>query len=164
MTQTNASAARVQQALQELGLETHIKDLPQSTRTAVKAADAVGCQVSQIVKSLVFKTRSSGRAVLILTSGANRVDEQSVAAVIGEALTMADPDFVRQRTGFAIGGVAPVGLIDPIPTFIDQDLLKEDQIWAAAGTPYSVFRLTPQELVQATGGKIISVQPSTSNG
>lgn len=157
MTQTSNSLGRVQQALQKIGIESEIKELPQSTRTAEEAAQAVGCHVQQIVKSLIFRTSDSNQPVLILTSGANRVNEGAVAEKVGENLAMADPEFVREQTGFAIGGVAPVGLTQPIQTYIDQDLVHCDEIWAAAGTPRAVFRLTPEELVRATGGEIISV-------
>ena len=151
------SAQKVQQALQSQGFSLHVVELPGSTRTAVEAAQAVGCQVGQIVKSLIFKGKRSGKPILVVASGANRVNEKSLEAFIGEPLGKADAEFVRQRTGFVIGGVPPVGHTERLETFIDQDLLQFDQIWAAAGTPHAVFRLTPGDLVKMTGGRVISI-------
>jgi prolyl-tRNA editing enzyme YbaK/EbsC (Cys-tRNA(Pro) deacylase) len=153
----SASAAKVQSALKALGLQLQVVELPASTRTAVEAAQAVGCEVGQIVKSLVFKGKRSARPVLITASGANRVDEKKIEARIGEPLGKADADFVRQRTGFVIGGVPPLGHSEPLLTFIDQDLLQYNEIWAAAGTPNAVFRLTPADLQRMTGGEVIAI-------
>lgn len=158
MDQTSPSVQRVRQALREAGITTQVKELPDSTRTAVDAAKAVGCEVRHIAKSLIFKTRQSKQPILIITSGANRVNEEVVGTLVGEEIEVADADFVREETGFAIGGVAPVGLIQKIPTYIDQDLLEGDEIWAAAGTPRAVFQLTPDELLEATHGEVISVK------
>jgi prolyl-tRNA editing enzyme YbaK/EbsC (Cys-tRNA(Pro) deacylase) len=113
--------------------------------------------VDQIAKSLVFRLRDSRRPLLVVTSGANRVDEAKVAAVVGEPLERADADFVRAETGFAIGGVAPVGHAKPVVTLIDEHLLRFEEIWAAAGHPNTVFRLTPDDLVTMTGGRVIVV-------
>lgn len=151
------SAQKVQQALRSLGFELQVQELPDSTRTAVEAAQAVGCQVGQIVKSLIFKAKRSERPVLVVASGANRVNERQIEELIEEPLGRADADFVRQRTGFAIGGVPPVGHIEPLLTFIDQDLLQYSEIWAAAGTPNAVFRLSPAELVRMTGGQVVKI-------
>jgi len=151
------SAQRVQDALQTLGLSLQVVELPNSTRTAVEAAQAIGCQVEQIVKSLIFKSKKSGRPVLVVASGANRVNEKKLAGLIGEPLGKADADFVRQRTGFAIGGVAPVGLTEEIETYVDEDLLQYEEIWAAAGTPHAVFSLTPNDLVKITGGRVVNI-------
>lgn len=153
----SSSAQRVQEYLIARGLELRVIELPDSTRTAPEAAQAVGCQVGQIVKSLIFRTKRSGRAVLVLASGANRVNEARIEALTGEPLGKADADFVRQQTGFAIGGVPPVAHTNPILTFIDQDLLQYAEIWAAAGTPHAVFRLSPQELVSLTGGQVVEI-------
>lgn len=153
----SASARRVQEALKGLGFTMQVVELPDSTRTAVEAAQAVGCQLGQIVKSLVFKSRRSERPILVIASGANRVNERAIEAMIGEPLGKADADFVRQRTGFAIGGVPPVGHSEPLTTFIDQDLLDFDEVWAAAGTPNAVFRLTPHDLVRMTGGQVVKI-------
>ena len=110
------------------------------------------------VKSLIFRAERSDRAVLVLASGSNRVDEAAVAALLGEPIARADPEFVRTRTGFAIGGVSPVGHLEPLPTFIDEDLLQYDTLWAAAGTPNAVFKLTPDDLVRLTGGRVARVK------
>ncbi len=151
------SAQKVQQALQVMGFALQVVELPDSTRTAAEAAQAVGCQVGQIVKSLVFKAKRSQRPVLVVASGANRVNEKAIEALIGEPLGRADADFVRQRTGFAIGGVPPVGHSERLETFIDEDLLQQPEIWAAAGTPNAVFRLTPDDLVRMTGGRVVKI-------
>ncbi len=153
----SASARRVQDALRELGFSLEVVELPDSTRTAVEAALAIGCRVGQIVKSLVFKTKRSHQPILVIASGENRVNEKTIKALIGEPLGKADADFVRQHTGFAIGGVPPVGHTQKLQTFIDQDLLQYEQIWAAAGTPHAVFRLKPDSLVQMTGGRVVKI-------
>lgn len=154
----SASAQRVQAALMAHGLGLTVVELPQSTRTAAEAAAAVGCTVGQIAKSLIFRGRDSGRPVLVIASGSNRVDEKAVAALLGEALAKADADFVRARTGFVIGGVPPVGHLEPPVTFIDEDLLTYDTIWAAAGTPNAVFQLAPSDLAALTGGRVAAVK------
>jgi prolyl-tRNA editing enzyme YbaK/EbsC (Cys-tRNA(Pro) deacylase) len=156
----SASAKKVQDALSALGLSLQVVELPGSTRTAVEAAQAVGCQVGQIVKSLVFKAKRSERPILVVASGQNRVDEKKIEALIGEPLGKADADFVRQHTGFVIGGVPPVGHLERLETFVDQDLLQFAEIWAAAGTPHAVFRLTPEDLVKMTGGTIANIKPA----
>jgi prolyl-tRNA editing enzyme YbaK/EbsC (Cys-tRNA(Pro) deacylase) len=153
----SSSAQRVQEYLVARGLETRVVELPDSTRTAPEAAQAVGCLVGQIVKSLIFRAKRSGKAVLVLASGANRVNEARLEALIDEPLGKADADFVRQQTGFAIGGVPPVAHTHPMFTFIDQDLLQYAEIWAAAGTPHAVFRLSPQELVSLTAGQVAEI-------
>ena len=119
---------------------------------------AIGCTVGQIAKTLVFRARQSDRAVIVIASGANRVDEKAVAARLGERIGRADADFVRERTGYAIGGVPPVGHPAPLPTFIDRDLLAYDVIWAAAGTPNAVFSLRPADLVALTSGKVADIR------
>ena len=128
------------------------------TRTAADAAAAIGCTVAEIAKSLLFRARESGRPVLVVASGVNRVDEKKIAAVIGEKIARADADFVRENTGFAIGGVPPVGHAVAPLTLIDEDLLKLETIWAAAGTPNAVFKLTAGELVELTGGRVAEVR------
>jgi prolyl-tRNA editing enzyme YbaK/EbsC (Cys-tRNA(Pro) deacylase) len=151
------SAQRVQTALDKLGLRLEVIELPASTRTAADAAKAIGCEVGQIVKSLVFKALRSNKPVLVAASGANRVNEKQIAAQIGEPLGKADADFVRANTGFGIGGVPPAGHSSKLQTFIDADLMAYPEIWAAAGTPNAVFRLTPSELVRMTGGTVVVV-------
>jgi len=156
----SASARRVQDALHGFGLDCRVKELTESTRTAVDAANAVGCDVGQIVKSLVFRGKASGRAVFVVASGANMVDEKALAAIVGEKIGRADPDFVRQQTGFAIGGVSPVGHPAPLQTYVDEDLLCYEELWAAAGTPNALFSLTPQELCHITAGEIAAIKKS----
>lgn len=152
------SAQKVQEVLSQSGVQLQVVELPASTRTSAEAAQAVGCQVGQIAKSLVFKTSDTQKPILVIASGANRVDETKVGARLGEAIGKADADFVRSRTGFVIGGVAPVGHTEALKTFIDEDLLTYEQIWAAAGTPNAVFPLTPTDLIQITQGEVIKVK------
>ncbi len=154
----SASARKVQEALDALGLNLEVKELPHSTRTATEAAQAVGCDVGQIVKSLVFKTKRSGRPILVLVSGKNRVDERKIEALLQEPLGKADADFVREQTGFAIGGVPPLGHIKKLTTYIDRDLLIYEEVWAAAGTPHAVFCLSPAELMRISQGVVIDVK------
>ncbi|HRJ42747.1 MAG: YbaK/EbsC family protein [Caldilineaceae bacterium] len=159
MTQElSSSAQRVQEALAGFGMDLQVMELTQSTRTSAEAALAVGCDVGQIAKSLIFRARQSGQAVLVIASGRNRVDEKRVAVLLGEAIGKADADFVRAATGFVIGGVPPVGHSQPLQTLIDGDLLAYDEIWAAAGTPNALFRLAPAELVTITGGTVGEVK------
>lgn len=151
------SAQRVQDALNAQGFTNQVIELPASTRTAAEAAAAAGCTVGQIAKSLVFAGKSSGQALLVIASGANRVDEKRLAALVGEMITRPDADFVRAQTGFVIGGVPPLGHTYPLRTFIDEDLLGYDTIWAAAGHPNAIFRLTPAELVAMTNGVVAAL-------
>jgi prolyl-tRNA editing enzyme YbaK/EbsC (Cys-tRNA(Pro) deacylase) len=150
-----SSIDRVRQALQAAGMTPRVMEMPQTTRTAADAAKAIGCEVAQIAKSLVF--RIGNEPLLVITSGTNRVNETAVASAIGAAITKADAEFVRQITGFAIGGVPPVGHSAPIRTLIDEDLLRFERIWAAAGTPNAVFELSPAELPRITGGSVVRI-------
>lgn len=151
------SAQRVQDALRGRGFAYEVIEFAQTTRTAGEAAAAVGCTVAQIAKSLVFKGRGSGRPLLVIASGANRVNEKAMRDLIGEPIERPDADFVRQQTGFVIGGVPPIGHAAPLAVYIDEDLLQYDVIWAAAGTPNAVFRLAPADLLRMTGGQAIKV-------
>jgi prolyl-tRNA editing enzyme YbaK/EbsC (Cys-tRNA(Pro) deacylase) len=153
----SSSALKVQQALDAIGMHLEVLELPASTRTSLEAAQAVGCQVGQIAKSIIFQALTSHRPVLVITSGPNRVNQQVIAQLIGEDIGKADADFVRQRTGYVIGGVPPVGHTERLETFIDQDLLQYPEIWAAAGTPHAVFRLSPDQLLRMTCGLVIKV-------
>ncbi len=157
MAERTKSTDRVRNAAAAAGLAIDIREMPQSTRTAAEAAAACGTSVAQIVKSLVFKKAESGEPVLILVSGQNRVDEKAVKAVIGEALKRIDADQVRALTGFAIGGVAPLGSLAPIQTFMDADLLAFETVWAAAGAPHAVFEVEPNALAAATGATVLRV-------
>jgi prolyl-tRNA editing enzyme YbaK/EbsC (Cys-tRNA(Pro) deacylase) len=152
------SVARVRAALAGFGLVTEIREFDASTRTSAEAAAAIGCDVAQIAKSLVFRARSANQPVLVIASGINRVDEKKLEAALGDKIGRADPDFVRAATGFAIGGVAPVGHSGPVRVFIDADLRQYAEIWAAAGAPNAVFRLTPAELERITDGTVIPVK------
>jgi len=151
------SARRVQEALDRSGLVFRVIEMPASTRTAKEAAAAIGCSVAQIAKSILFRGAQSGDPILVVTSGVNRVNEQAVAALSGELLEKASADFVRQSTGYVIGGVPPLGFESPIRTWIDQDLLQFQEVWAAAGTPFAVFSLDPRRLPEITGGVIARV-------
>jgi len=150
------SAQKVQDALAAAGFANRVVELPDSTRTAAEAAAAVGCEVGQIVKSLVFRA-ASGRAVLVVASGAHRVDERRVAAELGEAIGRADAELVRAETGFAIGGVPPIGHAKALATLVDEALLAHAEIWAAAGHPNGVFRASPDELLRLTGAPVADV-------
>jgi 2-haloalkanoic acid dehalogenase type II len=156
----HAAARRVDEVLSSRGLVGRVHELPDSTRTALDAARAVRCEVGQIVKSLVFRSRGSGEPLLVLVSGANRVDEAWMARYTGSPLTRAGPEDVRSLTGFAIGGVPPVGHTSTLPTYIDLDLLEQPVLWAAAGHPNAVFRLTPTELLELTRGHAVAITPA----
>jgi prolyl-tRNA editing enzyme YbaK/EbsC (Cys-tRNA(Pro) deacylase) len=152
------SVIKVQVALRALGFNGKIVEYQDSTRTSAEAAERVGCQIGQIVKSLIFRGQSSGKPILVLTSGANRVDENLISRYTGESIGRADADFVRAATGYAIGGVPPVGHPQPLETYFDEDLLQYGKIWAAAGTPNAVFELTPADLEKMTGGKVVKLK------
>ncbi|WPC39269.1 YbaK/EbsC family protein [Clostridium sp. JS66] len=152
------SAQKVQNVLNEFGFELNVVELSDSTRTAQEAANTIGCTVSQIAKSLIFKGKASQKPILIIASGTNRVNEKVIKEHIGEKLQKADADFVLEHTGFAIGGIPPIGHKDSIITLIDEDLMQYDEIWSAAGTPNAVFKLTPKILVEITKGDIISIK------
>ena len=158
MAKPSSSVQRVREAIAALGLESEVQELSQSTRTAQEAAATVGCAVGQIVKSLVFRGETSGRPLLALVSGQNRASEPLLARHWGEAAGRADADFVRTHTGFAIGGVPPVGHPERLDVLVDRDLLAFEVVWAAAGSPFAVFRLTPAELVRVTGGRVVDLK------
>jgi prolyl-tRNA editing enzyme YbaK/EbsC (Cys-tRNA(Pro) deacylase) len=148
---------RVREAVAAAGLATHVREMPDSTRTAPEAAAAVGCDVAQIVKSLVFRGATSGRPLLALVSGRNRASEAKLETLFGEPLGRADADFVRERTGFAVGGVPPLGHAEALATVVDQDLLAFPVVWAAAGSPRAVFDIAPADLVRVTRGRVADV-------
>lgn len=154
----SSSAQKVQDALKNLNYDYAVIEFSESTRTALEAAERVGCAVGQIVKSLIFQGKKSGKAILILTSGANQVDVKRIKAYADEKIGRADPAFVRERSGYAIGGIPPLGHLNPIETYIDEDLLQHEKIWAAAGTPNAVFELDADQLEKMTGGKVIAVK------
>jgi prolyl-tRNA editing enzyme YbaK/EbsC (Cys-tRNA(Pro) deacylase) len=152
------SAQKVQNALRDLGFSNQVVEHQMTTRTSAEAAQAIGCEVGQIAKSLVFQGKQTHRPLLVIASGSNRVNEKKIAPFISEPLGKADADYVRTHTGFVIGGVPPIGHLEKIEIFIDQDLLQYDEIWAAAGNPNSVFKLTPAELVEMTRGRVVSIK------
>ncbi len=156
MSKKKSSVERVKAALEKLDISVDFQELPQSTRTAVEAANAVQSDVGQIVKSLVF-INANDQPLLILTSGSNQVNEKLVSKSLGYKIHFANADIVRQQTGFAIGGVSPIGLRNKIPIYIDKDLLQYPLLWAAAGSSHAVFSISPQDLVDTTHGKVISV-------
>jgi prolyl-tRNA editing enzyme YbaK/EbsC (Cys-tRNA(Pro) deacylase) len=155
--QRKASAQRVQDALTAQGYHNVVVELPDSTRTAAEAAAAIGCTVAQIAKSLVFVGRATGGGILVIASGVNRVNEKALQTLVGEKVGKADADTVRTLTGYVIGGVPPLAHVQPLTTYIDQDLLQYCKIWAAAGHPNAVFALTPAELVAMTSGAVVAV-------
>ena len=154
MTQLSPSAQKVQDALNALGFELTVIENTTSARTAQEAADRVGVTLGQIVKSLIFKGKASGKPILVLTSGSNQVDEKRIKAYAGEKIGRADADFVREVTGYAIGGVPPIAHTQQMETYLDEDLLQYDVIWAAAGTPNAIFELTPDDLQKMTNGRV----------
>ena len=158
MTDLPPAAHRVLTAAVEHGLDVEIRVMPASTRTAPEAAAAVGTTVGQIVKSLIFKGKTSGKPYLFLVSGTNRVNEHMVEKVLGEPIVRPDADFVRDATGFAIGGIPPLGHATPLATYCDEDLLQYETVWAAAGTPDAVFSVDPATLREAIGAHIIAVK------
>ena len=160
---THPTALRTQQLLHQAGIHSNVVEFEQPTRTSAEAAAAIGCRVAEIAKSVVFRSSVSAHAIIIVTSGDNRVSEDKVAKLIGEKLARANADFVRQSTGFAIGGVAPLGYTGPVTLLLDADLQRLTTIRAAAGTPFSVFPLTPQQLSKLTGAPWSDVKLNQSS-
>jgi prolyl-tRNA editing enzyme YbaK/EbsC (Cys-tRNA(Pro) deacylase) len=158
MSNLSPSAQKIQDLLNSLGYNYTVIEHIESTRTAQEAADRAGCELGQIVKSLIFRGKESGKPILVLTSGANRVDEKRISGYAGESIGRADADFVRTVTGFAIGGVPPVGHPQKMETYLDEDFLQFQSIWAAAGTPNAIFELKTDDLQKMTGGRIIQVK------
>ena len=149
---------KVKRAIQKSGYSFEVLELPGSTRTAKEAAATIGCTISEIAKSIIFKGIQSGKPVLVIASGSNRVDTAKVSSLINEEISKADAEYIRSETGFAIGGVPPVGHNYQLLTIIDEDLMNYETIWAAAGTPFSVFSLQPKDLPELTGGKVTTVK------
>ena len=158
MNTLNPTVAFIQNYLREQGLDIQVVEFKESTKTAQEAADVLGCRVDQIAKSIIFRGAETGRGILAVTSGKNRVCEQKVAALAGEALGKANAAFVREVTGFAIGGVPPMAHAQELKVFIDKDLMAQDTVWGAAGTPNSMFPMTPDILLRLTGGKVADVK------
>lgn len=151
------SVERVRAALAAFGLAAGIRHFDQTTRSAAEAAAAIGCAVAEIAKSLVFRIGGGERAVLVIASGANRVDERKIAAALGASISRADAAFVRAATGFAIGGVAPIGHTTRPVILIDADLFRHETVWAAAGSPFDVFPISPDKLREITAGLVLEV-------
>jgi prolyl-tRNA editing enzyme YbaK/EbsC (Cys-tRNA(Pro) deacylase) len=156
LTSLPEGVQRVARALQDKGHPHTPVMLDDAARTAQQAADALGIQVGQIAKSIIFRRKSDDAAVLVITSGDRRVDEKKVDAIVGKT-GRADADFVKARTGFSIGGVSPIAHAQPPVTLIDRDLFRFDEIWAAAGHPHGVFKLRPQDLEALTGAPVADV-------
>ena len=143
---------RFARVLASAGITGPVQHLPDSTRTAAEAATAIGCEVSEIAKSIVFRNPQTDTAIIVVASGSNRVDTAKLGALIGCRPARAAADFVRRQTGFAIGGVPPFGYPEPLPTFIDEDLFSFERVWAAAGGPFAVYATTADELLTAGDG------------
>ncbi|NMG02571.1 YbaK/EbsC family protein [Azoarcus taiwanensis] len=152
------SVGRVVQTLQRLGMPADVVEFDESTRSSAEAAAAIGCEVAQIAKSIVFRGKQSGRCILVIASGADRIDEKKLRTEIGEGVSRADADFVRERTGFAIGGVAPVGHVGEVCVLVDRRLWDMDPIWAAAGAPNAVFRLSADDLHRIPDIRVVDVR------
>ncbi|HEX4984829.1 MAG TPA: YbaK/EbsC family protein [Burkholderiales bacterium] len=148
---THPAALRIQKLLDDARVDSRVVEFEQPTRTSAEAASAIGCAVAEIAKSVVFRATSTGQAVVVVASGVNRVSERKVSGLVGEKLGRADADFVREATGYVIGGVSPVGHAGPVRLVLDEDLKRFGTIWAAAGTPFAVFPLAPGELERLTG-------------
>lgn len=157
------SALRVQEALRALGLDCRINEHATSARTSQEAAQVLGCSVAQIAKSLVFRAKASGAPVLVVASGANRVSEEKIGALLGEAIGRAPPEFVREVTGYAIGGIPPVGHAQAIATWIDEDLLRHEIVYAAGGTPNALFAIEARELLRICGGRSADVKEQSGS-
>lgn len=153
-----SSAQRIQDILHEHKLGIKVIEFKETTRTSQEAANAIGCDVGQIAKTLIFKGKTTGKPFCIIASGKNRVDEKRIVQILGEEIEKPDAGFVLKHTGFAIGGVPPIGYELEIKPLIDEDIMKYSEIWAAAGTPNSVFRLSPDDLLQITHGRIVGIK------
>jgi prolyl-tRNA editing enzyme YbaK/EbsC (Cys-tRNA(Pro) deacylase) len=156
----SASAQQFQDHLASRGYPNKVEEMPDSTRTSAEAAAAIGCSVAQIAKSILFTYEHHDLvlAMMVVASGINRVDEKKVQALIGLPVRKADAEFVRQQTGYAIGGVPPTGHDHPVKILIDEDLIQLGKIWAAAGSPHAVFQLTPAQLVEMTAGTVANIR------
>jgi len=158
MQTLSPSAQKIQDQLNSLGYTYTVIEHSESTRTAQEAAERASCELGQIVKSLIFRGKTSNKPILVLTSGANRVDEKRIAEYAGEPIGRAEADFVRTVTGYAIGGVPPIGHHEKMEAYLDEDFLQYKTIWAAAGTPNAIFELSTEDLQKMTGGKIVGVK------
>lgn len=164
MPSLTPKAQKIQDLLYELGYEYQVIEYADSTRTASEAAERAGCQLGQIVKSLIFRGKDSNKPILVLTSGSNRVDERKITALVGESILRADANFVHDVTGFSIGGVPPIGHAQQIETYFDQDLLQYPTVWAAAGAESAIFELTPGDLKTMTSARVAEVRKDNVQG
>src|SRR3712207_2839208 len=155
---SHSGVLRVRKALQERGFKPEVLELERTARSAAEAADALGIRVAQIVKSLVFRDRETGRPVLVLAGGANRVDLNKISRLLSEPVEMADAAYVREKTGFAIGAVPPVGHAERPEAFVDEDLLMEEEVWSSAGHTHVVFGVEPTELIRLSDGWVVPVR------
>jgi len=152
------SASKIQKELNKYGLELNVVTMQGSTRTCVEAANTIGCEVGQIVKSIIFRGKTTGIPILIIASGNNRINEKKMREYLGEPVSRPDANFVQETTGFAIGGIPPIGHLNKLKCLIDADLFEYNELWAAAGTPFDVFKITPDQLASITQGQIINVK------
>jgi len=158
MSDLRDSAKRVQEVLHQYHINAKVIEFKELTRTSQEAANTIGCEVGQIAKTLIFKGKQSEKPICIIASGTNRVDEKKIAACVGEPIERADPDYVLKYTGFVIGGIPPVGYTLESPPLIDEDLMNYSELWAAAGTPFAVFQLKPEDLLKITKGQVVNLK------
>lgn len=158
MSDLKHSSQKIQDLLESLHLEIKVIEFKQLTRTSKEAASVIGCEVGQIAKTLIFKGKKSEKMISVIASGKNRVDEKKVAKAVGEEIEKPDADYVVKHTHFVIGGIPPIGYPLDLPPLLDEDLMTYKEVWAAAGTPYAVFCITPQDLVKITGAKVMKIR------
>ena len=151
------SAQKVQETLSKYGIEVKVVQFTETTRTSQDAAKVIGCELAQIAKTIIFKGKNTHTPICVIASGQNRINEKKIQEYLGEPIEKATPDFVLEKTGFVIGGVPPIGHSQPLTIFIDKDLQNYESLWTAAGNPHAVFKLTPQELLEITQGKVVSI-------
>ena len=149
---------RIQDVLHDHNLGLKVIEFKELTRTSQEAASTIGCEVGQIAKTLIFKGKTTGKPICIIASGKNRVDEKKIEQLVGEEIEKPDAEYVLKHTSFVIGGVPPIGFKFDIKPLIDEDLMAYQEIWAAAGTPFSVFRLSPNDLLLITQGRIVNIR------
>ncbi|HUD00790.1 MAG TPA: YbaK/EbsC family protein [Rhabdochlamydiaceae bacterium] len=152
------SAQRIQDILTQHGLDIQVVEFKELTRTAQEAANVIGCEVGQIAKTLIFRGKTTSKPICVIASGKNRVDEKKIVQYLGEEIEKPDAEFVLQHTGFAIGGIPPIGFQLEMKPLVDEDLMAYQELWAAAGTPHAVFRLTPGDLLKMTEGQVANIR------
>jgi prolyl-tRNA editing enzyme YbaK/EbsC (Cys-tRNA(Pro) deacylase) len=157
MKKPQDSVAKVTKALKDLGIEAEVLTFTESTKTSQEAADMAGCELAQIAKSIIFRAKKADRAVLVITSGINKVDTKLIRDHLGEKPDKADADFVREKTGYVIGGVPAIAHAEEPIVYFDETLCQFDEIWSAAGSPYSIYKIKTEDLIRITGAKVIKV-------